>query len=47
MWYDENWMKRNQEKYQAMAMRETQELPEFNCDKNIIQVKSEIEYLGI
>ena len=47
-WYEENSMKRNPDKYQAMLLgKATVNEPNFKCNNTTLPLSSEIELLGV
>ena len=46
-WYEENGMKRNPSKYQAIVMGKTQIMPKFYCENTAISNTEEFEMLGV
>ena len=46
-WYDENGLKRNNSKYQAIVMGKSDATPDFKCENSSIPVTKEFDMLGI
>ena len=46
-WYEQNGMKRNTSKYQAIVMGKTQVKPQFQCEKAAIPITEDLEMLGV
>ena len=46
-WYEENGMKRNSSKYQAIVMEKSQVKPQFYCETTGIPITGELEMLGL
>ena len=46
-WYEENEMRRNHDKYNAMIMRKTSRDPAFKCEGASIPLVEEVELLGV
>ena len=46
-WYDENGLKRNNSKYQAIVMGKSDTTPDFKCENSRIPVTKEFDMLGI
>ena len=46
-WYDENGLKRNNSKYQAIVMGRSDATPDFKCENSSILVTKEFDMLGI
>ena len=46
-WYEDNGMKRNPSKYQAIVMGKTQTKPEFRSENTVIPISEELDLLGV
>ena len=46
-WCEENGMKRNTSKYQAIVMEKTQVRPQFHCKNAILPITEDFEMLGV
>ena len=46
-WFDENGLKRNNSKYQAIVMGKSDATPDFKCENSSIPVTKEFDMLGI
>ena len=46
-WYEQNGMKRNTSKYQAIVMVKSQVKPQFYCENTAIPITGELEMLGV
>lgn len=46
-WYENNQMKRNHSKYQAIVLGKTKTIPTFKCEDTVIPIKDEIDLLGV
>ena len=46
-WYEENEMRRNHDKYNAIIMRKTSRDPAFKCEGTSIPLVEEVELLGV
>ena len=46
-WYEQNGMKRNASKYQAIVMGNSQVKPQFYCENTAIPITGELEMLGV
>ena len=46
-WYEQNGMKRNASKYQAIVMGKPQVKPQFYCENTAIPITGELEMLGV
>ena len=46
-WFDENGLKRNNSKYQAIVMGRSDATPDFKCENSSIPVTKEFDMLGI
>ena len=46
-WYQDNEMRRNHHKYQAMVMEKIQVNPVFSCENTVIPTGNELELLAV
>ena len=46
-WYEQNGMRRNTSKYQAIVMGKTQVKPQFHCENIAIPITEDLEMLGV
>jgi len=46
-WYEENGLRRNPVKYQAIAMGKAQNKPQFCCENTEIPITDDFEVLGV
>lgn len=46
-WYEQNGMRRNTSKYQAIVMGKTQVKPQFYCENTAIPITEDLEMLGV
>ena len=46
-WCEQNGMKRNASKYQAIVMAKAQVIPQFYCENTTIPITGELEMLGV
>ena len=46
-WYEQNGMRRNTSKYQAIVMGKTQVKPQFHCEDIAIPITEDLEMLGV
>ena len=46
-WYEQNGMRRNTSKYQAIVMGKTQGKPQFHCENIAIPITEDLEMLGV
>ena len=47
IWYEENGLRRNPAKYQAIVMGKAQNKPQFCCENTEISITNDFEVLGV
>ena len=46
-WYEQNGIKRNTSKYQAIVMGKSQVMPQFYCENTAIPITEDLQMLGV